>query len=47
MLSNGVISIDFVSLKDNLVDPFTKDLSDERIKLCIERKGAKSLTIPS
>ena len=27
LLSNGIISIDFVLSKDNLVDPFTKDLS--------------------
>ena len=46
LLSNGVISIDFVSSKDNLADPFTKDLSGER-KLHIEGNNAKSLTIPS
>jgi len=31
LLSNGISSIDFVSSKDNLVDPFTKDLHGERI----------------
>jgi len=32
LLSNEIISIDFVSSKDNLVDLFTKGLSGERIK---------------
>ena len=36
LLSNGVISIDVVVLKDNLMDPFTKDLSGERIN-CASR----------
>ena len=31
LLSNGIISIDFVSSKDNLADPLTKGLSGERI----------------
>ena len=44
LLSNGVISIDFVSSKDNLVDSFTKDLIEEHLKLCIERNRAKSKT---
>jgi len=30
-LSNGVISIEFVTSKVNLADPFTKDLSRERM----------------
>ena len=36
LLSNGIISIDFVSSKDNLADPFTKGLSGERIS-CASR----------
>ena len=31
LLSNGIISIDFVWSKDNLADPLTKGLSGERI----------------
>ena len=31
LLSNRIISIDFVSSKDNLANPFTKDLSGGRI----------------
>ena len=31
LLSNGVILIDFVALKDNLADSFPKSLSGERI----------------
>jgi len=30
LLSNEAISIDFVALKDSLMDPFTKKLSEER-----------------
>ena len=49
LLSNGVISIDFVVSKDNLADLFTKSLSGERINCA--SKGTwlkkKHLTIPS
>jgi len=36
LLSNGIISIDFVSSKDNLADSLTKGLSRERIN-CASR----------
>jgi len=36
LLSNGVISIDFVSLKDNLVDLFIKSLSGKHN--CVSRR---------
>ena len=36
LLSNEIISIDFVSSKDNLADPLTKGLSGERIN-CASR----------
>jgi len=36
LLSNGIISIDFVSSKDNLTDPFTKGLNGEHIN-CASR----------
>ena len=42
LLSNGIISIDFVSSKDNLADPFTKDLSGERIKCASRGMGIKA-----
>jgi len=37
LLSNGVVSIDFVASKDNSTDPFTKSLSGERIN-CASRE---------
>ena len=40
--SNGVISIDFVKSKDNLADPFTKDLSGERISCALKGMGLKA-----
>ena len=40
--SNGIISIDFVSSKDNLVDPFTKGLSGERINCASRGMGLKA-----
>jgi len=45
LLSNEIISINFVSSKDNLVDPFTKGW--RAYKLRIERNEFKSLTLPS
>ena len=42
LLSNEIISIDFVSLKDNLADPFTKDLSEKRINCVSRGMGLKS-----
>ena len=38
---NGIISIDFVSSKDNLVDPFTKGLIEERINCALRIMGLK------
>ena len=31
LLSNGIISIDYIKSKDNIVDPLTKGLSGERV----------------
>jgi len=39
LLSNRVISIDFVLSKDNLMDPFTRDFSGDHIN-CVP-KGMK------
>ena len=41
LLSNEIISIDFVSLKDNLADPFIKGLSGERINCASRGMGLK------
>ena len=41
LLSNDLISIDFVSSKDNLADSFTKSLSGERIT-CARRVSLKA-----
>ena len=42
LLSNRIISIDFVSSKDNLADPFTKGLSGERINCALRGMGLKA-----
>ena len=42
LLSNRIISIDFVSSKDNLVDPLTKGLSGERINCALRGMGLKA-----
>ena len=42
LLSNGIISIDFVSSKDNLADPLTKGLSEERINCASRGIGLKA-----
>ena len=42
LLSNRVISIDFVSSKDNLADPFTKSLSEKRTNCASRRMGLKA-----
>ena len=42
LLSNGIISIDFVSPKDNLADPLTKGLSGERINCASRGMGLKA-----
>ena len=47
LLPNKIISINFVSSKDNLADLFMKGLIRERIKLHIQENGTKSLTLPS
>jgi len=41
LLSNDIISIDFVSSKDNLMDLFTKDFSRERINCASRRMRLK------
>ena len=41
LLSNGVINIDYVKSKDNLVDPFTKGLSREQIYKSLRGMGLK------
>jgi len=42
LLSNEIISIDFVSSKDNLADPFTKGLSGERVNYASRGMGLKA-----
>ena len=42
LLSNSIVSIDFVSSKDNLADPFTKILSGERINCASRGMGLKA-----
>ena len=42
LLSNKIISIDFVSSKDNLADPLTKGLSGERINCTSRGMGLKA-----
>jgi len=42
LLSNGVISIDFVASKDNLKDPFTKKLSGECINCALRKMRLKA-----
>ena len=42
LLLNGIISIDFVSSKDNLADLFTKGLSGERINYASRGIGLKA-----
>ena len=39
--SNEIISIDFISSKDNLTDSFTKSLSEERINCASKGMGLK------
>ena len=47
LLSNGIISIDIVSSKDNLVDPLYQRFKWRAYKLRIEGNESKSLTLPS
>ena len=42
LLSNGIISIDFVSSKDNLADPLAKSLSGKRINCASRGMGLKA-----
>jgi len=42
LLSNRVISIDFMASKNNLVDPLTKNLSGERINCIPKEMGLKA-----
>ena len=44
LLSNGIISIDYIKSKDNLANPFTKGLTREQVN-CISRGiGLKPMT---
>ncbi|GJU26111.1 hypothetical protein Tco_1164732 [Tanacetum coccineum] len=43
LLSTGVISIDYVASKDNIVDPFTKGLSKELVSKSSKGIGLKPL----
>jgi len=42
LLSNEIISIDFVPSKDNLADPFTKGLSGKRINYASREMDLKA-----
>ncbi|BFG40858.1 hypothetical protein CerSpe_271320 [Prunus speciosa] len=43
LLSNGIISIDYIRSKQNLADPLTKGLSREQIKLTSRGMGLKPI----
>ena len=43
LLSNGVITTDFVKLKDNIVDPLTKGLSREQVVVTTRGMGLKPI----
>jgi len=42
LFSNRIISIDFVSLKNNLADQFTKELNGECINCASREMGLKA-----
>jgi len=42
LLSNGIVSIDFISSKDNLADPFIKGLNGERINYALRGMRLKA-----
>ena len=41
LLSTGIISIDYVKSKDNIVDPFTKGLNRELVEKSLRGMGLK------
>ena len=44
LLSNGIISINFIKLKENIADPLTKDLSREQVNYSSRGIGLKPMT---
>ena len=44
LLANGIISIDYVKLKDNLVDPLTKGLSRDQVNCLLRGIGLRPIT---
>ena len=43
LLSNGIISIDYIKSKDNIADPLTKGLSGERVNCSLRGMGLKPI----
>ena len=43
LLSNGIISIDYIKSKDNIADPLTKGLSGEHVNCSSRRMGLKPI----
>ena len=43
LLSNGIISIDYIKSKDNIADPLTKGLSGERVNCSSRGMGLKPI----
>ena len=44
LLSNGIISIDFIKSKENIADPLTKGLSREQVNCSLRGMGLKPIT---
>lgn len=47
LVSQGVVSLDFVSSKDNIADPLTKGLDSEKIKRSSRRMGLRPILVSS
>uniref|UniRef100_A0A2N9ISW3 Reverse transcriptase Ty1/copia-type domain-containing protein n=1 Tax=Fagus sylvatica TaxID=28930 RepID=A0A2N9ISW3_FAGSY len=45
LLSNGIISIDYIKSKDNIADPLTKGLSGERVNCSSKGNGFKAYNL--
>jgi hypothetical protein len=43
LLSNGIISIDYIKSKDNITDPLTKGLSGEHINCSLRGMSLKPI----
>jgi hypothetical protein len=43
LLSNDIISIDYIKSKDNIADPLTKILSGEQVNCSLRGMGSKSI----